>query len=49
MVVSPKVAVLFMAQVPYAVFGLHAYVPLVSLSVSMGFDVLASSPLRSLG
>jgi hypothetical protein len=40
---------LALAWVLHAVFGPRAHIPLASLSVNLGFDALASLPLRRMG
>jgi hypothetical protein len=48
-VVSLLVIVFSLVRVPRASFGLHAYVPLVSMLMSLGFDTLTLLPPQSLG
>jgi hypothetical protein len=47
--VSLLVVVSALAWVPHMEFGLHTHVSLVSLAVSLGFDVLAALPWQALG
>jgi hypothetical protein len=45
----PLIVMFALMCVPCVAFRLHAHVPLVILSASLGFDVLALLPLQSLG
>jgi hypothetical protein len=47
--VPKNVATFTLARVPCAAFGSHAHVPLASLSVSLGFDMMTPLPLQGPG